>query len=511
VKSIIEDLKATAKDYKGNTTQSTAGLTGLAGVPSTVFKRKFKPEITLDFITIPLLRKGSRVEVQWPVLSPCKVWQWLQKEGKLLDMMVDPEFQYREFWAAIREAPYGERLLSGLNASVIGTQNMLPIRLHGDDGEAFKDKSFTYFSWAGVRTNSKFERFLITVLPKAQHWVEGGLNHTLQGVGQYLLDQLTLLRAGSASSKRGVLVGLQGDLKFFTEFFSQARHTGCIQVCFLCAAERCSGALKYWHPGRNAPWRATSTFDPFEGEETPQPLYSLPGFGLYMLQPDLLHTLYLGVGEDVVGSCAMHVLRAHEDVTSMSLWEEHLAWLRQNSCVTRSTSSCFSFPFKKPLYRYPHVKTVKGWDNKLLILWFSTRKDLFDSNLGLWSAVFHLALFLKILDTSPIIMSDSQRDRACHALRVFCSVWCSLALDRILNGDGEACDYKVRPKYHMLLELELALQRCRINPRLYSTFGAESFVGECASITRSLDVRSACRGTLERFELRLRLHLFQQA
>ena len=527
VTNALRDARAVQEDYGELTKPSTAELARIRDNHACRdFHRKFKSVVPFDVVALPLVnKKGELVYEQHPVIAPHEMWRYLNSKGELLNRFLGEGANLRRFWAAIRESTLGGHILKGLEHC--DDVDLIPLQLHGDDAEAFKNRSYTYISWSGLaKKDCKFAHFLVCAVAKRRHYVdEHGRNQTLLKLGEFIRWSLEQLRAGVTGPRafsgkpqqhgpllhRGVLVTFQGDLSWFRELFCQARHYNCIQCCFYCEAERCNGEgrdLRYWDMSASAPWRQTCYEQPLE--ECFQSLLKMEGVCLSMIAVDMLHCIYIGVGEDVIGSCAMHVLRTHP-ISPAELWSQHTKWCSAHGYVSRSTYQCFDIPFRRPQNRHPHVSPAKGFDARVLILWFSTLRSMFEENLGLWSAVFHLAHFIKLLDNAGIVLTPSERDKACMALTTFLQVWSSLALTRTLIETDKTSDFKVRDKFHYLAHLErvLTVVNFRINPKLGATFSGESFVGDMASITAVQHPNTACLRTLQQFVLRQELY-FQQ-
>jgi hypothetical protein len=94
-----------------------------------------------------------------------------------------------------------------------------------------------------------------------------------------------------------------------------------------------------------------------------------------------------------------------------------------------------------------------------------------------------------------LVFSDEQRDRCVSAGRDFLSCLQELAsYDRDANGDLK---WKMRPKLHGFDHLLLFIEKTSLNPRYYSCWHDETFMG---SVKR---IAGKCRGQTTNVLLRL--------
>ena len=503
------DAKATQEDYGELTKASTAAVASANGNFARSLGRKFDYPIDLSMVKIPLkLKKGTGYEdVIWPMLLPDDVWAFLESKGVLRDMLAGADTNLSQFWHAVQSSDHGPALLQGLEGA--DKNRLLPVRLHGDDGAAYRDKPWTFASWTGI-SPEPFDRFCLCAIPKSRHAVVAGVDLTLVKIGQVLKDSFERLRDGIPGSQyRAVILCFQADLAFFKEFFVQQRHYGCLKMCWSCLAERTSGQKRFWDVRDQAWWQGTI----FQHHEpSPQPLLTLKGFGLHMLSQDLLHTLFLGVAEDVNGSAVACLVRG--GMTVLQLFTSFDQWCKAHFVQLRSTIQCFTSCMNECQSgkKYPHLKMSKGYDQKVLICFMSGLRDKFEGAGGeeLWSAIYYLGRFIKTLDEEALVMTEAGRNQCVADLDVFVKMWVALALKRYV-GEGQlgvgVSDFKVRDKLHYLLHLLKNMRGSRINPRIGSTFNAESFIGDVKAICATCHPNTAGTGVLQKLMLRLALHL----
>ena len=160
-----------------------------------------------------------------------------------------------------------------------------------------------------------------------------------------LKDSFERLRERIPGSKhRAAILCFQADLAFFHRFCCSAAALRLLKHV-LVAFGRARRWPRFWDVRPQAWWQGTM-FQ--QHEQSPQPLLTLKGFGLHMLSQDLLHTLFLGVAEDVNGSAVACLVRGGMTVLQLcSCFErgckEHFVQLRSTmQCFTSCMNECQS-------------------------------------------------------------------------------------------------------------------------------------------------------------------------
>ena len=108
---------------------------------------------------------------------------------------------------------------------------------------------------------------------------------------------------------------------------------------------------------------------------------------------------------------------------------------------------------------------------------------------------------LHILDTSGVILSPEEAQRAHYAGRLFLLSYQSLAEEALAN---EVAQYKMRPKFHYLCHVVDDLQKYRWNPRFFHCFMEEDFVGQLGRLVSKTHRNTASMRALQRHCLVLR-------
>jgi hypothetical protein len=271
------------------------------------------------FIPLPVVIKKKPQTVLWPILPPHHVMAYLEQDGRLSDLVGDLNLD--SFWAKASSQDWHRN--PDLNDAV----HCIPVKVFGDDAGAYKEYPVCVISWSGLShpSGSTLDaKLLFCAIPTARHHVTSAGNLTLQAVGAYLawsLNQMevgiwpandpfsgqTYMQQGSriASQWSAKLVMFTGDLKFYAQWFRFAGNYQRINVCFYCAAKK--SRCEYRFCGGTA-WQDTRVSTEQYLETCRQPFcLTLRGFSLSMVQLDLLHVIYLGLGEDVCASALLNM------------------------------------------------------------------------------------------------------------------------------------------------------------------------------------------------------------
>lgn len=165
--------------------------------------------------------KGTIVEKDLPMFLPHDLINAVVQADRL-DLLVG-NVDLKSFWEKFAcEAVPPER-----------AEFTVPIRLHGDDGETYKDFSASFVSIAGV-ANDEDGRLLCAAVPTASHAIdEEGRNLTLQGISKHLYSSFLVLQNMRPWSGQYFLSA--GDLKWHKEFYGFLENNyNCNNLCFFC-------------------------------------------------------------------------------------------------------------------------------------------------------------------------------------------------------------------------------------------------------------------------------------
>lgn len=358
----------------------------------------------------------------------------------------------------------------------------------------------TFVSVIGLANTN--DRLLVLAIPCNRHFVEGKINITLQHIGAHLANSFANLEIGGF---RIVLIGLTGDLKFHQEFFNAKRYYNRVKLCYKCRALKSSCPLNYFDV--NGEWRDNVfSTDEFLTEVGSNPISQVANFHIDMIYIDLMHTVYIGVGEELAGSCIEALF--HGGMTIQDMYDSFKAFCSSRGYYTQTDIRSFEAVIRRPARQYPHCKTFKAMDNRWLIAFlggqtYKSPKLTAAQNAALGGAAYSMQCFLSICDDGGLFLTTGQSEQAHHFGMSFCQLWMYLAQSCL---DMDISDFKVKPKFHYFCHLALAVgESPALNPKVMSCFNSEDFVGHMCRIGAKCSPRTMPKRILQRWLLGLML------
>ncbi len=248
------------------------------------------------------------------------------------------------------------------------------------------------------------------------------------------------------------------------------------------------------------------------------PLLELTGWAWELNLEDCLHTIFLGVGADLVAAVLVKLCQWGWYGGGNLRWQ----LLR---CCSEARRRCQSpLPdFTPELLNVesdltePFMRT-KAAIVKELLQFVSAEAELFWIASGGWEAGLvlqaaeGLAGFVRQLDMAPWIMDPG----------VIAASYCSLQryqqahaqLQVASAGAADAVQWKVRPKYHVLEHIAATMRETRVNPRFWACWMDEDFMAKIRGICERTRAGGAavCKRALTRYALARAemLHVHQQ-
>ena len=251
-------------------------------------------------------------------------------------------------------------------------QHAYGISVHGDEGQTKRGRNLLLLSWSAVGTTGEpmYFKYPIMVLEpgvknccfslfvhcfgsailrftdsfsvhsnKAMksecfHYDHSGKNITLQQIQKVLVASLNKCAARETHNRLGCtahyIMG-KGDWKWRVEFLNQPRYYGKVGsrasnsgICPRCFANK-DNWLDVMNESFDKPEDIVAARASACGPGIP--MEGLAGWHVDMELPDILHTIYLGCGRDLVGSLCM---RAAETCFDGQTWDERLSKLRSS-------------------------------------------------------------------------------------------------------------------------------------------------------------------------------------
>jgi len=177
----------------------------------------------------------------------------------------------------------------------------VPIMLHGDEGKYTKGRSIMAVSFGTplVHGFSLDTRWPITVLPSRLMHVDGHNYVTLDELQAFIADSFNKAFAARVQGFRAAYVGTKGDWKFHVQLRPLCGRTPAGDlICFDCQASSKNEALLHTDVSDTAAWITTIAT---QTTNLP-PLAAAVGWHWNSYFADLLHTVWLGIGRDAVGT-----------------------------------------------------------------------------------------------------------------------------------------------------------------------------------------------------------------
>jgi hypothetical protein len=474
--------------------------------------------------------KGNRCQtkmVWWPVCLPHVMFRAMH-EASLLHKLVPPGCSCTEFWEQCSNEPWFSSHPVLAKAHVATT---VPIRVHGDEGQSHRKRPLLVLNWSSClqHGDSWDSRLLIAVIPTGKCIKAGRTNASAQALCRAVAFSLTCLLDGEepeslppwlrrtgvhkatvAGEMRAGLVGVKGDGKFFKEFFPSVRGYNSNRVCRLCEAHKVHRILLFTDP--DGAWRDTvRTHEQYMREVARLGMwshfYDCPGWHYLLLLEDMLHCMFLGNGQDAAGS-------AFDLLSEVGHWQGgsanarlHDAYLRLKEwCKAhglRCTASESDFtPIAMVKDMFPHLGG-KGADVKVTLGFLAAQlHNAASAQPGHWELVraatcfYYMVRWIAILDREPMFMSAEAAAEYRDAGFAYLRLYNSLAHSCVQAGVRR---WKVRPKCHVLAHIFLRTEFSRMNPRFWSCWSDEDYIGKVCKLARATHSGTVARRTLDRW------------
>ena len=271
-----------------------------------------------------------------------------------------------KFWAEMKKHPFVLARPELQNQAAL--KKVVPIAIHGD-GVSYMQamraggKTLEVLSWSSLLSSSgptKHTNYLIFLLVK-NVVKDYGLGQTWPRVWKILCWSLEALNSGLwpmtnwdggdfeedtadfknrgkalAGGFSATLFLLRSDLEFLANHFKLNNYNSNFP-CSLCKADRDTESLPWTDCRAAAGWRATVWTRDAWAAENPNchPLFRMPGAGLDLVSPDLMHCKHLGTDQLLLGSALTwlikHYLAGSIAQNLAIVWEFIQTWYKDLS------------------------------------------------------------------------------------------------------------------------------------------------------------------------------------
>ena len=440
----------------------------------------------------------------------------------------------RRWWAAEAENSSNSKWLRD-HPAIPGAPAELrvPIGMHGDDAGVQGNEKVTVVTWGSVAVEGPtLDTRLIFCMLKDSEAVKP---ESLHKVFKVLAWSLTALAAGTfpaadeegrafgprhhptraakagkpltSDGHRGCWAEFRGDWKFLHEALHTREYATGNNCCHLCAAVKAGpDALLYTNFAIDCELRATRvTSDGWMqaalADRHASPLLAIPGFDIWRVRFDIMHTLDLGILAHALPS-ALTELTAAADVFPARTREGRLklatqryrAWCKRNKIA--SVAKYFGKRWTEGPYPEIGQFQAKAAAIRSMVYWF---KEICNSAAGTLHGRLRATMMNALVEADEIqrrsgrhLAPEAQANLAAAIERVLCA-YNSLAAEAI--GAGVKL-WKLIPKHHAMTHI--AYDNGGTNPRKVSCYLDEDMVGRMkitSSVMEAPRPLPACRGT----------------
>lgn len=410
---------------------------------------------------------------------------------------------------------------------------LVPVGMHGDDAGVQGQESVTVLTWGSVAVEGPtLDSRLIFCMLKESEAVKP---HSLHKVLKVFTWSLTALAAGTfpiadeegrafgedhhparaavagkpltSDGHRGCWAEMRGDWKFLHEALHTREFYGANECCHLCAAVK-SGPEQRWFTNfaMDAELRSTRVtskdYMSAAATGTVSPLLGIPGFNIWRVQFDIMHTLDLGVLTHALPS-ALTELTATADVFPAKTREGRLAQATQSYQVwckaNKIASAAKKFTTRWCEGPYPCIGQfqAKAAAIRSMVYWFKVI-------CGRAATTLHGSLRATMMNS--FVEADEIMRRSGRHLPPEAQVQLAKAMERALCAynalAAEAIEADVRlwkllPKHHAMTHI--AYDNGGTNPRKVSCYLDEDMVGRMKRIYCMCHGSTAPRTSLQRY------------
>ena len=313
-----------------------------------------------------------------------------------------------------------------------------------------------------------------------------GVHPSIGPRNEPLVDAALLRDAGTPlQCPKAMLCQVRGDWPFLKQLFSVPVWNN-FGICWLCFADKDENSYK---DGRsNANWRGRrKTWHQFFQELrdkglSPSPLFSAPGFELFMIVLDWLHIVDLGVAQDLTGSLFHEFIRLPGQTKAQNLkvpWTRLREFYRAAKVACRLdnlTEEMIEKPGKSPKLR------AKGGETRQLIPFAAELAEelALTTQSEHWRTV--AAVFDRLFSCCKHIDAEQfNADALAKSSRELCILW--TVLENEASNAGKLVWVK-KPKVHLFQEL-CEYQACSLGtPEQFWTYRDESWCGHMSTAAK---------------------------
>ena len=470
------------------------------------------------------------------------------------ELMTGGEANLRHFWDRSRETDWYR------SHPVIGTAKpewQVPIGHHGDDVGVFSGEKVLVMTWGSVATalNVLDTRLIFTGI-----YVKQLIDDvTLDEIHKVFAWSMRCLALGIypandhngrpfslghhphrfalanrenpliAGGHIGVWSEMRGDWKYVAQALTlAASFATAAKLCHLCKANRTKRRLWYTHTRRNYwPLRRTRySHRNFVRSQraapgnTTGPLYDIPGFHIWRVWVDPMHSMDLGILQKLTPSTLLELTArrgepyaaATGEYRRLQAYREYRAWCKANHtepCAPFDSSKWFKNPWPEMTMKSAkaaHQRSMQYWLFEKCSQELNLRPSVHNAiRCELWGRLvrFDVICRLRLADrTLPCAgrffsAEEAEALKEHMEMALDCYKW--LANEAI--GDGSNL-WKLQPQMHMLTHLAYDMAP-QANPRRVHCYGDEDMVGRFKKLVAGCHPLTAGTKSVMRYSIML--------
>lgn len=391
--------------------------------------------------------------------------------------------------------------------------SFVALGMHGDGVPHQKRKSIEVLSW-NFLGQGMHRRFPVAVVEKAFCCRCGcSGRHTLEPMLEVFCWSVRCLVAGGYPKARhdgtpwgqhdgsrmhlsgplpchGALLQIRADWAWYKQAFAFPGWAN-KAICWRCRADK--DQCPYWDFSLTAAWRQ-HRYVPgefmarmrSEGHK-PSCIFQLPGFTLDMVTIDVLHALDLGCSQDIVGNVLWEVLHSRVcpeknlQLKIEGLWTK--LKLHYRTLGTPNRLQGLTLAMVRQEGKGPKMRT-KGAETKGLVPFaLECAQALHNTSPSAHTATV-LQMVSCLLEFYLLLgLPEWNASCAAAAARKCCLLYSALGTEARMAGDSPF--WRVKPKFHLWVELAEFQSPLLGNPASFWTYKDEDFVGYVAGLASS--------------------------
>ena len=448
---------------------------------------------------VPVKNKRTRAteEVLLPFLLPHELFDELARKKDMNQFVPAREGKFASIHKKMRS--YAER-------HAVPLEKLVPIGVHGD-GAPFKAKmkdSLEQISWNLCGVESA-DRFLFVTLPTSAVagretwdciWDVFAWSMRCCLVGSWpsrrhdktawrQSDRLRQSKAKEAFGRIACCVQARGDWAFYAKVFMLSSWSGA-ECCWRCNATNGFGENSFHDCSSSANWRKRRRVgeeylaEQREAGTEPSHFFSIPNMQVQDIMIDWLHTMDLGISQDIIGNVFWNVLPqlpgANQEARIRNLWGRIRQFYKDNK--TKSRLENITREMIKAGKKPPKLRS-KAAECRYLVPFAVQLANEFSGGVEGDTIKQVVKLLQDLYDFT------NQESYPAEVVAQTCRRMCILlsTLEEEAHGRGSVC-WRMKPKVHLAQELLEYQTLTDGNPKLCWTYRDEDWGGwlaKCAT------------------------------